>query len=83
MSELQSLPPLLEGPLDTVIVLPEGFSGADMARNCRETAVDFMNESSSWGKAELAMWLEGPYALVTRYAKKEVAPSIAGDGPIL
>jgi hypothetical protein len=73
----------MEGAFDTVVVLPAGISGADMARDCRETAVQFMNEATSWGKAELAMWLEGPYALLTRYAKKETVPSLAGDGPLL
>jgi hypothetical protein len=72
-----------ESAFDTVIVLPAGISGADMARDCREAAVQFMNEGSSWGKAELAMWLEGPYALLTRYARKETQPSLAGDGPLL
>lgn len=83
MSDVHSLPPIVEGPLDTVIVLPPGFSGVDMARSCRETAVQFMNESSSWGKAELAMWLSGPYALATRHAKKESLPSIAADIPLI
>lgn len=71
MSELFSFPPVVQGPIDTVIVLPNGFSCADMARNCREIATTFMNESSRWGKAELAMWLSGPYALATQYVKKE------------
>lgn len=83
MSVLHSLPPALEGPLDTVVVLPAGFSGADMARECRETALQFMNESSRWGKAELAMWLQGPYALVTRHAKKEQRDSLVGDIPLI
>jgi hypothetical protein len=84
MSVLFSLlPPLMEGPLDTVVVLPAGFSGEDMARECRETALDFMNEGARWGKAELAMWLQGPYALTTRYAKKENAPTLAGDVPLI
>lgn len=83
MSEVHSLPPSQEGPRDTVVVLPPGFSGADMARSCRETAVQFMNESPTWGKPELAMWLSGPYALATRYAKRESHPSIAGDVPLI
>ena len=81
MSEVHSLLPAPDAAFDTVVVLPAGLSGADMARSCRETALQFMNEASRWGKAELAMWLEGPYALVTRYAKKEVVPSLAGDRP--
>ena len=29
------------------------------------------------------MWLLGPYALATRYAKRESHPSIAGDVPLI
>lgn len=83
MSEAESLPPLAVGPMDTVVVLPPGLSGADMARTCRETAVQFMNEAPSWGKAELAMWLQGPYALATRFARKESEPTLAGDAPLI
>ena len=42
MSEVDSLLPAVDGPLDTIVVLPQGFSGADMARNCREIAVDYL-----------------------------------------
>lgn len=83
MSGVLSLPPRIDGPLDTVVVLPEGFSGDEIARQCRETAVQFMNESSTWGKAELAMWLAGPYALLTRHVKKEEGPTLMGDAPLL
>jgi hypothetical protein len=83
MNEVLSLPPVVEGPLDTVVVLPHGFSGADMARLCRETAMQFMNEASGWGKAELAMWLAGPYAMATRFAKKEQEPSLTGGVPLI
>lgn len=84
MSELFSFPPIAQGPIDTVVVLPKGFSCADMARNCRETAVTFMNEAPRWGKAELAMWLQGPYALATQYIKKEEQQTlVSGHGPLI
>ncbi|MBX3228590.1 MAG: hypothetical protein KIT84_08050 [Labilithrix sp.] len=83
MTLVQSLPPNLDGPLDTVVVLPEGFSGAEVARVCRETAVQFMNESARWGKPELAMWLAGPYAIATRHVKKEEGPNLLGGTPLI
>lgn len=83
MSEVLSEPPSVDGH-DTVLVLPSGYSGSDVARQCRETAVQFMNESARWGKPELAMWLSGPYALLTRHApKKDDAPTIAGGAPLI
>ena len=73
----------MEGPLDTVVVLPAGFSGDDLARECRETATQFMNEASRWGKAELAMWLQGPYALATRHARRENGLTLVGNVPLI
>lgn len=81
MSEAQSEPP--SGPLDTVVVLPMGYSGADVARQCRETAVQFVNESARWGKPELAMWLAGPYSLLTRHLQKEQLPGVMGGTSLL
>lgn len=83
MSEVDSLLPAVDGPIDTVIVLPQGFSGSDMARDCREIALQFMNEANHWGKAELAMWLQGPYAIVTAHAKRAFEPSLAGGAPLI
>lgn len=83
MSEVDSLLPAVDGPLDTVVVLPRGFSGDDMARDCREIGLQFMNEASHWGKAELAMWLQGPYAIVTAHAKRALEPSLTGGVPLI
>lgn len=60
-------------PLDTVLTLPVGMTAAEIARSCREVAMEFMNNSSQWGKAELGMWLTGPYVMVTQNASR-------GDG---
>lgn len=57
-------------PLDTMLMLPSGTSALDIAAQCREAALEFINESRGWGKAELGMWLTGSYAVVTRHALK-------------
>lgn len=57
--------------LDTMLMLPTGTSAADIATQCREAAMEFINESKGWAKAELSMWLTGAYAAITRHAVKE------------
>jgi hypothetical protein len=54
---------------DTIFELPEGLSVTDIAEQCRETALMFVNESAPWGKAELALWLLGPYGATTRHER--------------
>src|SRR6185295_17952761 len=53
--------------LDTILTLPDQTATFTVANACRETALVFLNESQRWGKAELAMWLMGPYAQLTQY----------------
>lgn len=53
---------------ETILTLPRDASSLAMAAVCRETLLVFLNESPHWGKAELAMWLMGPYAQIARYA---------------
>ena len=53
--------------LDTILTLPWQTSVMALASSCREAGLAFMNESRHWGKAELAMWLIGPYAQILRY----------------
>ena len=53
--------------VDTILTLPEQTGAFAVASACREAALMFMNESQHWGKAELAMWLMGPYAQLTQY----------------
>jgi hypothetical protein len=53
--------------LDTVLTLPWQTSVMALASACRETALSFVNDSRHWGKAELAMWLIGPYAQLLQY----------------
>jgi hypothetical protein len=47
---------------DTIITLPTEQTVEDVAEACRTAALSFINESGPWGKAELALWLMGPYA---------------------
>lgn len=53
---------------DTIFTLPEQTGALATAEACREAAIAFLRESDRWGKAELAMWLMGPYAMVAHYA---------------
>lgn len=53
--------------LDTVLTLPEETDARAIAAGCREVALTFINEAHRWGKAELAMWLIGPYSQLARY----------------
>ncbi len=64
-----------KAPIDTVVMLPLGMTAAKIAAASREAAMMFVNESTSWGKAELAMWLAGTYGPVTRHASRESSPS--------
>lgn len=56
-----------DSALDTILTLPERTGSLAIASACRETALAFIHESTYWGKAELAMWLMGPYAQLTQY----------------
>lgn len=58
-----------ESNVDTILTLPRQTGSHAIATACRETALAFINESGFWGKAELAMWLMGPYAQVTQYVQ--------------
>lgn len=53
--------------VDTILTLPEQTGSLAIADACRTSALAFLNESDRWGKAELAMWLMGPYAQLTQY----------------
>ncbi len=49
--------------------LASGVSARDVAHASRSVALAFLNGvAGGWGKAELAAWLSGPYAGVTRFA---------------
>jgi hypothetical protein len=54
--------------VDTILTLPEHTGALAIAEACRDAATAFLRESRRWGKAELAMWLMGPYAMVAYYA---------------
>lgn len=53
--------------VDTILRLPEEMGAIEIADGCRSAALAFLNESSRWAKAELAMWLMGPYGQLTQY----------------
>jgi hypothetical protein len=53
---------------DTILTLPTGTSATDIAKNCREAAMEFVNCSETWGRPELMMWLTGSYARLTAHA---------------
>jgi hypothetical protein len=67
MSMMPSAPPASDSTVDTILTLPEQVDAMKMAEACRGTALAFLNDSDRWGKAELAMWLMGPYAQLTQY----------------
>jgi hypothetical protein len=68
MSSMPSaLPPAYVSNIDTILTLPEQTGSMAIANACRATALAFLNESLHWGKAELAMWLMGPYGQLTQY----------------
>jgi len=59
--------PVYVSNIDTVLTLPEQTGSMAIANACRATAFAFLNEALHWGKAELAMWLMGPYGQLTQY----------------
>jgi hypothetical protein len=67
MSMMPSAAPSYESNIDTVLTLPKQTGALAIADECRATALAFLNESRHWGKAELAMWLMGPYDQLTQY----------------
>ncbi len=62
--------------VDTVFALPRESGMHHAADAAREAALVFVNESAYWGKAELAMWLLGPYSQAAHRvsARPEQAP---------
>ena len=73
--------------VDTILTLPAQTGSVAVAAACRETALAFLNESDRWGKAELAMWLMGPYAQLTQYvaphAQRRSGEYVARPVPLL
>lgn len=53
--------------VDTILTLPEQTCASQIASACRDAGLQFLNDAERWGKAELAMWLMGPYSQVTQY----------------
>jgi hypothetical protein len=58
----------------TIFTLPRSLRTLAVARACRVALLAFANGAPRWGKHELAAWLAGPYAEITRTS----APLVAG-----
>ncbi len=54
-----------DGSDDTIFALRQ-LAARRLATDCLETAQAFMDESHSWGKQQLAMWLLGAYTAVAQ-----------------
>jgi hypothetical protein len=57
--------------VDTILTLPTGTSAAAIANACRDAALEFINDSTRWGKAELATWLAASYAPIAKHTSKD------------
>lgn len=66
-SNAAALKPDYASHVDTFLKLPDRMGSFALAAACRETALAFLNDSPYWGKAELSMWLMGPYAQLCSY----------------
>lgn len=53
--------------VDTILTLPRHTTVDAVAYSCRRAALEFINDSSHWGKAQLAIWLMGSYATLIEY----------------
>ena len=87
MSMMPSALPPCDSNVDTILTLPEQTGSLAIADACRSSALAFLNESDRWGKAELAMWLMGPYAQLTQYvapiAQRKSGEYVARPVPLL
>ncbi len=87
MSMMPSALPHCDSNVDTILTLPEQTGSLAIADACRTSALAFLNESDRWGKAELAMWLMGPYAQLTQYvaplAQRKSGEFVARPVPLL
>lgn len=72
--------------LDTILTLPSETNVVAIAQACREAALAFVTDSDRWGKAELAMWLMGPYQQLMRFDHQYVrrrADAVPPSAPLL
>lgn len=69
--------------LDTILTLPRGLSAMSIANEARDAALSFINESGYWGKAQLALWLMGPYEHLTRHAAAGRARQGSSRKPVM
>lgn len=87
MSMMPSALSPCDSNVDTILTLPEQTGTIAIADACRNAALSFLNESQHWGKAELAMWLMGPYAQLTQYvaplAQRRSGEYVARPVPLL
>jgi hypothetical protein len=80
-SSRATVAPASAGELDTLLTLPSHTGCRGIAAACRDAALMFLNESQYWGKAELVLWLLGPYSHVTSYEGAYAARRVAGAPP--
>jgi len=87
MSMMPSALSPCDSNVDTILTLPETMGTLAVADACRTSALAFLNEAEHWGKAELAMWLMGPYAQLTQYvapvAQRKSGEFVARPVPLL
>ncbi len=57
----------------TIFTLPRSVRTLAVTRACRVALLAFANGAPRWGKHELAAWLAGPYAEITRASSPLVA----------
>lgn len=62
--------------IDCILSLPQIADASAVALACRVTARTFLEEGGRWGKAQLGVWLMGPYATLTRLTSVE-GPCVA------
>lgn len=56
----------------TIFTLPRSLRTLGVTRACRVALLAFSNGAPRWGKHELAAWLAGPYAEITRTSSQLV-----------
>jgi hypothetical protein len=52
----------------TIFTLPKSIPALVVSRRCRAALLSFVNGAEKWSKRDLALWLAGPYTLVTQAA---------------
>jgi hypothetical protein len=64
---------ILDSTVDRILMLPEAVASTDVADDCREAALKFMNDSPKWNRSGFEAWLSGPYAEISAYLGKRAS----------